>query len=565
MGRKKQQGQSEDAYGQLAGAIGGLAISFGTLAAIKDKLGLSWFATVALTAGALVALGYGILRLRTTVKRLLAGEARTATALKQDAPAQADAAETAALAQVAPGLDAGAEGQLADGPAAVEAVPAHPELTEALTTAGILDRSEMIRADEVTVEPVSTGKRYSFLLPRTRTYQDVEKRLLNVAAWYGVSRLHLKLERDRDNERRVHLLKLDAPPFARPFPAPSREEIRTFAGVPLGRDVTGALAGVPTLDKASMVVAGMSQTGKTTLVNGLITCLLIAYGDFDLYLLDGKFCGLVTFEKNCVRYESSDDPAVFESMVDELNERVARRYEKKRQAKQNRQPEPKFKPAIFVVDEAADFFADDGTNKGKERAAGIAEKARKLTAKSLESGISVVLLTQRPDKDAIPVQVRNQCQYRLCLYVESEGTAKVALGDSYFTTAAPINPTHLNPRIPGQAVMFAGGTSTLIRGFNFEDEFMWQVVDDVAERQKRALEAVPVSPLTQAIDLMRNTGTEFIPTADLAPALGITETRPGERGKQLSKLLGVLPGKDDKGVVRGYWIADLVAATSADA
>ncbi|MGW4752892.1 FtsK/SpoIIIE domain-containing protein [Streptomyces chartreusis] len=565
MGRKKQQGQGEDTYGQLSGAIGGLAIAFGTLAAIKDKLGLSWFATVALTAGALVALGYGALKLRATVKRLLAGEARTATALKQGAPAQADAAETAAHAHLAPGLDAGVVVQLADGSAAVEAVPAHPELTEALITSQVIDRAEKIRADEVTIVPVATGERYGFLLPRTRTYQDVEKRLVNIAGWYGVSRLHLKLERDRDNERRVHLLKLNAAPFSQPFPAPTREEIRAFDGVPLGHDVTGALAGVPTLDKASMIVAGMSQTGKTTLINGLITCLLIAYGDFDLYLLDGKFCGLVTFEENCVRYESSDDPAVFESMADELNARVARRYAKKRAAKQNRQPEPKFKPAIFIVDEAADFFADDGTPKGKERAAGIAEKARKLAAKSLESGISVVLLTQRPDKDAIPVQVRNQCQYRLCLYVESEGTAKVALGDSYFTTAAPINPTHLNPRIRGQAVMFAGGTSTLIRGFNFEDEFMWEVVDEVAERQKRVLEAVPVSPLTQAIDLMRSIGTEFIPTADLAPALDITETRPGERGKQLSKLLGVPPGKDEKGVVRGYWIADLVAATASDA
>src|SRR5690606_28758848 len=209
----------------------------------------------------------------------------------------------------------------------------------------------------------------------------------------------------------------------------------SFTGVPLGHDVTGQLAGVPTLDKASMVVGGMSQMGKTTLINGLITCLLIAYGDFDLYLLDGKFCGLVTFEKACVRYESSDDPAVFESIADELIDRGARRYEKMREAKRNREPEPKFKPVIFIVDEAADFFADDGTPKGKERSAGIAEKARKLAAKSLESRISMILLTQRPDKDAIPVTVRNQCQYRLCMYVESEGTAKVTLGDSYFTTA----------------------------------------------------------------------------------------------------------------------------------
>ncbi|MEU6572144.1 hypothetical protein [Streptomyces parvulus] len=538
MGRKKQQ-VNDDAWGHAAGAIGGLAIVFGILGAIKDKLGLSMPVTVVLVVAVLVGLGYGAWRLRSGLQRLLTGQAQPAAALAQGAPAQAAVVEA-------------------------EAVPAHPELTEALITAQVLDKSEVIRADEVTVEAVSTGKRYSFLLPKTCTYKDVERRLETVAGWFDVSRLHVKLERDRNNARGVNLLVLDAPPFSQPFPTPSREQIKAFDGVPLGHDVTGALAGVPTLDKASMVVGGMSQMGKTTLINGLITCMLIAYGEFDMYLLDGKFCGLVTFEKNCVRYESSDDPDVFEDMTDELLMRGAKRYEKKREAKRNRQPEPTFKPVVFVIDEAADFFADNGTAKDKERAAGVAEKARKLAAKSLESGISVIFLTQRPDKDAIPVTVRNQCQYRVCMYVESEGTAKVTLGDSYFTTAAPINPTHLNPQIKGQAVLFAGGTSTLIRGFGFSDEFMWEVVDEVADRHQTALESAPPSPLKQAINLLRDKGVEFMPTAELAPALGITEERPSERGKQLSKKLGVVPGKDEKGVVRGYWLTDLTAACASD-
>ncbi|MET7409381.1 hypothetical protein [Streptomyces parvulus] len=533
MGRKKQQ-VNDDAWGQAAGAIGGLAMVFAILGAIKDKLGLSWPVTVVLVVAVLVGLGYGAWRLRSGLQRLLTGQAQPAAALKQEGPVQPAVAEA-------------------------EAVPAHPELTEALVTAQVLDKSEVIRADEVTVEAVSTGKKYSFLLPKTCTYKDVERRLETVAGWFDVSRLHVKLERDRNNARGVNLLVLDAPPFSQPFPTPSREQIRAFNGVPLGHDVTGALAGVPTLDKASMVVGGMSQMGKTTLINGLITCMLIAYGEFDLYLLDGKFCGLVTFEKNCVRYESSDDPDTFEDMADELLTRAAKRYEKKREAKRNRQPEPTFKPVVFVIDEAADFFADNGTAKDKERAAGVAEKARKLAAKSLESGISVIFLTQRPDKDAIPVTVRNQCQYRVCMYVESEGTAKVTLGDSYFTTAAPINPTHLNPQIKGQAVLFAGGTSTLIRGFGFSDEFMWEVVDEVHDRQQMTLEKAPPTPLKQAIDLMRERRTDFMHTAELAPAMGITEASQAIQGRKLSALLGVASGKDDKGV-RGYKLDDLKAA-----
>ncbi|MEV7004670.1 FtsK/SpoIIIE domain-containing protein, partial [Streptomyces sp. NPDC093982] len=332
MGRKKQQA-GDDMAGQAAGAIGGLAIAFGALAAIKDKLGLSWPATVALAAGALVVIGYGVWRLRSSFKRLLAGTAEPSAALKK-APA------------------AGLDGDQTD-----HEVPVHLELTGALRTAGVIGSEQVIRADQVTITPVQTGDVYEFLVPEGRTYEDVEKRLGSLAGMFGVTRLHLTMERSRDTERRVKLLKLHEPPFTRPFPAPTRNEIEAFAGVPLGHDVTGQLAGVSTFDKASLLVAGMTQMGKTTLVNGLITCLLIAYGEFELYLLDGKFCGLTRFAPIATRYESSDDPAVFWDMVRELNARSDSRYAEITEAIRNRQPVPKFKPVIFIVDEAADFFA----------------------------------------------------------------------------------------------------------------------------------------------------------------------------------------------------------------
>ncbi|MDQ0605525.1 S-DNA-T family DNA segregation ATPase FtsK/SpoIIIE [Streptomyces canus] len=559
MGNKKQQVRvsDDDLYGQAAGGIGGLVIVFGILAAIKNALGLSWAATVLLVVGVLVCLGWLAWKARARFRRWLAGENQPAAAAKaataQDAPATAAVQEAPATAVIG-----------GDQAAALVAVP-HPQLTAALAKAEVIRKDEIIRADEVTITPVPApgkGTRYDFLVPEGKTFRDVEKRLGPVAGMFGVTRLHTTMERSRDNDRRTQLLVLDEPPHTRPFPAPTRQEIETFAGVPLGHDVIGRLNGVETFDRASLLVGGMTQMGKTTLVNGLITCLLIAYGDFDLYLLDGKFCGLTRFEKVAVRYESSDSPAVFESMVDELNARGEARYEKKREAIRNRQPEPTFKPVFFIVDEAADFFAHDGTNAGREDAARIADKARSLVSKCLESGISVVMLTQRPAQNAIPVIVRDQFLYRVCLYVASEGTAKVALGDTYFETIAPISPPLLDPTIKGQAVLFAHGKSTLIRGFNFSDDFIWEVVDDVVARQQKTLEQGPVTPLKQAIELLESQGLEFMPTAELAPALGITEANPGERGKKLSRKLGVTPDKDDKGT-RGYWISDLHAAAKS--
>ncbi|WP_326681033.1 FtsK/SpoIIIE domain-containing protein [Streptomyces sp. NBC_01237] len=545
MASKKQQqaGAGEDAYGQLAGGIGTLAITFGILGAIKDQLGLSWPATVLLTAGSLVALGALAWRIRKAFQRLRAGGKQPAAALRQEAPGTA-------LSEVVDGADGG------DGTGEQPAV--HGALTAVLTQAGAIGKEEAVLDDEVTVEQLDVGTVYSFLLPASRTAADVAGRLGPIASMFGVTRLHLKLETSRRSERHVRLLVLKEPPFTQPFPAPTREEITAFSGVPFGHDVTGKLAGVTTFDRASLLVGGMTQMGKTTLVNGIITCLLIAYGDFDLYLLDGKLCGLTEFEKIAVRYEASDDPAVLESMLDELIVRVDDRYTRMQLAKRNRQPAPEFKPVFFIIDEAADFYVDDGTKESQETVRSNEDKSRKLVSKSLESGIATIMLTQRPSNDAIPVKVRDQFLYRMCLYVAAKGTAKVALGDSYFETVSPIAPALLDSNIPGQAVLFARGTSTLIRGFKFPEEFIWDAVDEVHDRRNQAIAELPETPLTKAIAIMESQGVDFMLTADLAPALGIMEEDSGKAGKQLSSLLGVPAHKAGKG--RGHLLVNLKAA-----
>ncbi|MFF2173252.1 FtsK/SpoIIIE domain-containing protein [[Kitasatospora] papulosa] len=541
MTKQSKPDAEEELYAQAAGAIGVLCIAAGILAAIKDKLGLSWGGAVAVAVGALVALGYAAWWIRTRIHAYLNRKRQPAAASRQEGPTGA--------------VEAAQEG--------VQGQPVHAGLTTALSRAGAIGKEEVILDEDVTVEQLDVGTLYKFLLPPGRTSEDVGKQIGAIASMFGVTRLHLKLETSRKSERHVRLLVLKEPPFSRPFPAPTRQEIADFAGVPMGHDVTGKLVGVPTFDKASLLVGGMTQTGKTTLVNGIITCLLIAYGDFDLYLLDGKLCGLTEFQKVAVRYEASDDPAVLGSMLDELNARVDDRYTKMQEAKRNRQPAPVFKPVFFIIDEAADFYVDDGSKESQETVRQNEDKSRKLVSKSLESGISTIMMTQRPSNDAIPVKVRDQFLYRLCLYVAAKGTAKVALGDSYFETVAPIHPALLDPKIPGQAVLFAGGTSALIRGFWFADEFIWRTVDEVLAEQSKAIAEVPESPLKRAVNLMQSQGLDFMPTSDLAPALGITEANPVERGKQLGRLLGVSADKGAKGV-RGYRLTDLTAALMAD-
>ncbi|MFG3001895.1 FtsK/SpoIIIE domain-containing protein [Streptomyces sp. NPDC048340] len=538
MGKKRQE-QEEDFYGNTAGAIGGLVMVFGGLMLVKIKTGLPWPVAVLLVVAVLIGLGYAAWKVKTTVQRRWNSK-------PADAPAPA-----AALAQEA--LPADDE-------------PAHPELTRALVRTGAIGKDEIIRLADVRAESLAVGgTRYTFLLPEGGVHESVSKNLGPIGSMLGVTRMHLKLEASRESERKITLLKLDKPPFTHPFDPPTRSEILAFKGAPLGHEVTGEIAGIPTFTGSSMLVAAMTQMGKTTFLVGLLTCLLIASGDeVDMVLVDGKGgADLAPFAPVTIRYEASSDPAVFEKILDEENAEVARRYEIARKAKEARGPAPKFRHRFVVVDEAADLFQHNGRPDSKAMAARIEEKARTLVAKALQSGYTVIMLTQRPEDSAIPVKVRAQFLNRMCLYVDSEGSAKVALGDTYFSTVAPINPVLLNPSIKGHGVLFAGGTSRLIRGFDFPESFIWEVIDETVERRKARIAATPQSPLTQAINLMHAKGVKFVPTADLVEFFAIVEETSSAAGVALSNLLGVPAGKGTGGV-RGYKLTDLTEAALSD-
>jgi S-DNA-T family DNA segregation ATPase FtsK/SpoIIIE len=537
VGKKKNSQVSEDMAGQAAGGIGVLAIVFGVLAAIKDKLGLSWPATVLLTAGALVALGYGAWRIRAAIVRLVAGE-RPAMKAAGDA--------STALAQ---------DALIPEGPARDEV------LTQALVASGVIGKDQFIRADESVVTPLphGLGNRYEFQVPVGRTYKHVAAKAGEVAGALGATRLRTQVERGELSERDVDMTVLAKPPFTEPFAPPTKEMILAHEGIPFAHSMTGELVGIDDFSKGALFVAGMTQTGKSTLTIALLTCAYIAYGpDLDVYLIEGKPGALVRFEKLAVRYEASSKTSVFDSMVCELLQKQQERYELDNAAMRERKPKPRHRQILFIADEVADYYVSDGSNESRKERARLVKNSSELVRKGLECGITVVMMTQRPSDRAVPVEVRDQFKRRICLYVSGKGSAEVALGSDYFKTESPIHPALMDASIQGQGVYFDGVTSKLIRGIRFDDEFIWQVVDDVAARREERVEAAPETPLKQAIALMQERGVEFIRSAELGPVLGIEETRPGELGKELKERLGVAPKATNQG--RGYKLADLKQA-----
>lgn len=79
-------------------------------------------------------------------------------------------------------------------------------------------------------------------------------------------------------------------------------------------------------------------------------------------------------------------------------------------------------PMIFLVhDEFADWMLDDAYK------AAVGAAVQRLGVKARAAGIHLIFAAQRPDKDVMPMQLRENLGNRLILKVSSEATSKIAL------------------------------------------------------------------------------------------------------------------------------------------
>lgn len=79
-------------------------------------------------------------------------------------------------------------------------------------------------------------------------------------------------------------------------------------------------------------------------------------------------------------------------------------------------------PLIFLVhDEFADWMLDDAYKKA------VSAAVQRLGVKARAAGIHLIFAAQRPDKDVMPMQLRDNLGNRLILKAASEATSKITL------------------------------------------------------------------------------------------------------------------------------------------
>ncbi|WP_202077570.1 FtsK/SpoIIIE domain-containing protein [Caldalkalibacillus salinus] len=183
------------------------------------------------------------------------------------------------------------------------------------------------------------------------------------------------------------------------------------------------------------LIAGETGSGKSVLIQTLILdiCATNSINTAKIYLIDPKYG---------VDYQNLEDlphltegividqnraSEILEDLVNEMENRylMFREYKVPNLKEYNEKvPEDKKLPFIYLIhDEFADWMLID------EYKSIVSSTVQRLGVKARAAGIHLIFAAQRPDKDALPMQLRDNLGNRLILKVGSIGTSEIALGE----------------------------------------------------------------------------------------------------------------------------------------
>ena len=181
------------------------------------------------------------------------------------------------------------------------------------------------------------------------------------------------------------------------------------------------------------LVAGATGSGKSVLIQALLLDIA-ATNSKDLaqiILIDPKmgvdYAPLADLPHMREEIVTTKEKAgeVLEALVQEMEDRY-RAFAKARARDlptyNSKVSEQERLPMVFLVhDEFADWMLDDAYK------AAVGAAVQRLGVKARAAGIHLIFAAQRPDKDVMPMQLRENLGNRLILKVSSEATSKIAL------------------------------------------------------------------------------------------------------------------------------------------
>jgi len=181
------------------------------------------------------------------------------------------------------------------------------------------------------------------------------------------------------------------------------------------------------------LVVGTSGSGKSVFLESLLLALHHRYTaeEVQVALIDPKRVELVTFANSPLLFSKDGEEKAFYTDADKaveflmwLNSYIDRRYrsfaEKKVKniAEHNKKfPKKKVPYIVCVIDEFAKLTETDGS-------ADLFKSVRKITAEARAAGIILIIATQTPNKDVLPIQIRTNLQTRIAFRIADKVDAE---------------------------------------------------------------------------------------------------------------------------------------------
>lgn len=208
--------------------------------------------------------------------------------------------------------------------------------------------------------------------------------------------------------------------------------------LPIGKDISGNIITYPLNEMPHLLVAGTTGSGKSVLVNCMIMTLIMRNypSQLKLMLIDPKQVEFAKYNMEphllCPVIQDTEKAIVaLKKLVDEMERRYSilrennvvkiAQYRMLRLERGDDSLEELPDIAVFI-DEFADLM-----NTGGQM---IADYVQRLSQKARAAGIYLVIATQRPSKDAIPMMIKSNITCRVGLSCSSQVDSRVILDEN---------------------------------------------------------------------------------------------------------------------------------------
>lgn len=207
--------------------------------------------------------------------------------------------------------------------------------------------------------------------------------------------------------------------------------------LPIGKDISGNMITFPLDDMPHLLIAGTTGSGKSVLVHCMIMTLIMRNypSELKLMLIDPKQVEFAKYNMEPHLYcpvisESQSAINGLEKLCGEMDRRYTlfrqngvvkmSEYNARRAGNESRMEA--LPNVVCVIDEFADLMQTGGD--------AVASSVQRLCQKARACGIYLIIATQRPSKDVIPMVIKANIACRIALSCSSQVDSRVILDEN---------------------------------------------------------------------------------------------------------------------------------------